>query len=62
MEPQLIFAGVRDSEDEQGFQVLEIECRFNDGQKFAAVQVDGSFPELARRIAELLNSSTITHE
>ena len=56
MEPQLIFAGVRDSEDEQGFPVLEIECRFNDGQKFAAVQVDGKFPELAMRIVKLLNS------
>lgn len=57
MEPQVIFAGVRDSEDDQGFPIFDIECRFSDGQKFAAVQVDGNFPELARRIAEFLSSS-----
>lgn len=57
MEPQVLFAGVRDSEDEHGFPVLDIECRFSDGQKFAAVQVDGDFPELAMRIAKFLSSS-----
>jgi hypothetical protein len=57
MEPQVIFSGVRDSEDDNGFPVFDIECRFSDGQKFAAIQVDGDFPELAFRIAELLNCS-----
>lgn len=59
MEPQVLFAGVRDSEDEQGFPVFDIECRFSDGQKFAPVQVDGRFPELAMRIAEFLSSSNV---
>lgn len=58
-EPQVIFAGVRDSDDDKGFPVFDIECRFSDGQKFAAVQVDGDFPELARRIAEFLSSSNV---
>lgn len=57
MESQVLFAGVRDSKDDNGFPVLDIECRFSDGQKFAAVQVDGRFPELAMRIAEFLNGS-----
>lgn len=56
-EPRVIFAGVRDSEDDKGFPCFDIECRFSDGQKFAAVQVDGDFPELAQRIAEFLISS-----
>ncbi len=55
MEPKVIFATVRDSEDDQGFSVLDIECRFSDGQKFAAVQVDCGFPELALRISEFLS-------
>ncbi|OGR25913.1 MAG: hypothetical protein A2139_14220 [Desulfobacca sp. RBG_16_60_12] len=58
MEPQVLFARVRDSELQQGFPVFDIECRFSDGQKFAAVQVDGQFPELATRIAEFLSSLT----
>ena len=58
MEPQVLFAGVRDREDDQGFPVFDIECRFSDGQKFAAVQVDGLFPELAMRIAEFLSWQT----
>lgn len=56
-EPQVVFAGVRDSEDDKGCPVFDIECRFSDGQKFAVVQVDGDFQELARRIAEFLSSS-----
>ena len=58
IEPKVIFASVRGSEDDHGDPVFDIECRFSDGQKFAAVQVDGDFPELARRIADFLSGSS----
>jgi len=58
MEPQVLFAGVRNTEDDQGIPMFDIECRFADGQKFAAVQVDGQFPQLAQRIAEFLSAPT----
>ena len=50
-EPSVIFATVRNAEDE-----LHIECRFSDGQKFAAITVDADFPELAAAVADFLNS------
>lgn len=50
-EPTVTHATVRDAVDE-----LHIECRFSDGQKFAAVKVDAEFPELASLVAELLNN------
>lgn len=52
-EPNVIKATVRDADDE-----LHIECRFSDGQKFAAVRVDSDFPELANRIASFLSANT----
>ena len=55
-EPRVIFAGVRDGEDGQGLPVLDIECRFSDGQKFAAIQVDSRFPALANSIAKFLQN------
>lgn len=51
-EPNVIRATVRDADDE-----LHIECRFSDGQKFAAVRVDSDFPELANRIASFLSAN-----
>ncbi len=45
------YATVRDTDDGD----LHIECRFRDGQKYAAVQVDGSQAELAFAIAEFLS-------
>ncbi len=49
-EPRITHCGVRDGDDE-----YHIECRFDDGQKFAAVKVDGEFPLLAEFIAAFLN-------
>jgi hypothetical protein len=50
-EPSLTYCTVRDGGDD-----WHIECSFADGQKFAAVQVDIEFPQLAHRIANFLNS------
>ena len=56
MEPKVFFATVRDSTNDKGYAILDIECRFEDGQKFAAVKVDGEFPELAQKIATFLTT------
>jgi hypothetical protein len=50
-EPQLIGVSVRHSNDEEW---IDLECRFADGQKFTAVQVDAAYPHLAERVAKLL--------
>jgi hypothetical protein len=50
-EPACVYATVRD-----GFDEWHVECRFDDGQKFAAVHVDYDFPDLAHRIAAALAS------
>lgn len=49
-EPTLLFCTVRDGVDE-----WHIECRFSDGQKFAAITVDREFQQLADLVASLLN-------
>lgn len=54
-EPRVIYATVRDAEDVDGIEELHIECRFDDGQKFAAVVVDGDFPHLAHALCNFLN-------
>lgn len=51
-EPYVTSATVRDAGDE-----LHIECRFSDGQKFAAVIVAVEFEGLAHSICEFLNSA-----
>lgn len=60
MEPKVIYATVRDGHKMggHGHPVFphDIECRFSDGQKFAAIEVDEQFPQLAKDIAEWLNS------
>jgi hypothetical protein len=55
-EPTLLHCGIRDSADEFGFPMLDIECRFSDGQKYAAIVIDGEFPQLAEDIRDFLNS------
>lgn len=55
MEPKCVYATLRDSFDSDGEPVFDIECRFDDGQKYAAVWVDGDMPELAARIAKALS-------
>lgn len=56
MEPTIIYTTVRSSyDDEINESGFDIECRFSDDQKFAAVKVDVEFPNLAHRISDLLN-------
>lgn len=50
-EPKLLFCGVRDALD-----VWHTECRFDDGQKFAAIEVDYEHEDLADTVAWLLNN------
>ncbi len=50
MEPKLVHCGLRDCADE-----IHLECRFDDGQKFAAVIIDGQFPNLAQAIHAALS-------
>jgi hypothetical protein len=51
-EPTVTHATIRDGGDE-----LHIECRFSDGQKFAAITVDSEFPGLAQWIVAALVAS-----
>ncbi len=55
VEPRLLYCTMRDGLHDDGYPVIDIECRFDDGQKFAAVEVDGEFPDLARLIHDCLN-------
>ena len=50
-EPRLMMATIRDAENE-----IHIECRFSDGQKFAAVKVDPYFPQLAQALVAYMNA------
>ena len=50
-EPKVIYATVRETLDD----MIRIECRFDDGQKFAAVMVAEGFDELAHDIARFLS-------
>jgi len=56
MEPKVKYCTVRDAINENGLDELHIECRFEDGQKFPAVVVDGEFEDLAFAIKDFLNS------
>ena len=47
------FVTVRVSDDEFD---IPLECRFADGQKFAAVQVAAGYDHLADQIAKFLNA------
>lgn len=49
-EPKLLDCAERVSDDDFN----HIECRFSDGQKFAAILVDKEFPELRKLIVSLL--------
>lgn len=58
MEPTIIYTTVRSSYNDESELTdgdFHLECRFSDGQKFGAVQVDREFPNLAHRISDLLN-------
>jgi len=53
-EPTVQFATVRDGDNE-----WHIECRFSDGQKFAAVTIAKPFEQLAHNIADFLNGEIV---
>ena len=55
-EPQLRYCTRRDAYDEHDIHSIHIECRFDDGQKFPAVIVDGEFETLAEKIENFLNN------
>lgn len=55
-EPTVTFCTQRTAEDENGIEEIHLECRFSDGQKFAAVIISSDFPELANKIEAFLNS------
>lgn len=59
--PDVIYCGVRGSLNEFGDDSLVLECRFSDGQKYAAVHLDdddiGNM--LAHKIADFLNVEAI---
>ncbi|AFU88354.1 hypothetical protein CcrSwift_gp036 [Caulobacter phage CcrSwift] len=54
-EPRLSYCTVRIGVLPDGDIEYHLECRFEDGQKYAAVKVDGGHERLAHRIAEFLN-------
>lgn len=60
-EPQVIYATVREAvhPEDPNDTILHIECRFDDGQKFAPVTVDSDCDELAHLISAFLNYGTV---
>ena len=56
-EPIVKYCTVREGDSE-----WHLECRFSDGQKYAAIKIDEACPELATRVAALLNGNVWTDE
>lgn len=54
-EPYVTYATVRESEDDTGYPCWDIECRFSDGQKYAAIEVAFEFEKLADFICGVIN-------
>ena len=54
-EPEINYTTVKDGDD-----VWHIECRFQDGQKYAAITVDKPLENLADRISAFLNGQTLS--
>lgn len=50
-EPKVLFATVREADDDE----IHIECRFSNGEKYAAVKVAAPLDELADEIAAYLS-------
>jgi len=57
-EPKVNWCTIRESENQDGYSYLDIECRMSDGQKIAALQINKDFPELAVKIRDFLNQRT----
>lgn len=58
IEPEIDYCTIRDAVDEKGVETIHLECRFKDGQKFAAVEIAGGFDNLAEKIMHFLNGTT----
>mgnify|MGYP003491996308 CR=1 FL=1 len=58
-EPELIFCGVRGGDFGMVDDDWQLECRFVDGQKYAAVHVALDFEQLALDIAAWLNERAL---
>jgi hypothetical protein len=56
MEQLPIYVGMRDVVDEKGMEVIHLECRFPDGQKYAPIEVEGDHQLLASLITRFLNT------
>jgi hypothetical protein len=59
-EPNLVYCSIVEYEDDDGFPICGLKCRFDDGQKFEAIEVDGEFPNLAEEVMERLNMARQT--
>ncbi len=54
-EAKVVYATVRESWSEPDHPCWDIECRFSDEQKFAAIMVDHNFEGLADLICGVIN-------
>lgn len=56
--PDVAYCGVRGAEEADGTEMLHLECRFSDGQKYAAIQLydDEIGNVLAHKVADFLNA------
>lgn len=63
IEAKIIYATIRDGgyDEEWDANELHIECRFENGEKYAAVIVDGTKPELAMKICNFINLTSPVH-
>jgi hypothetical protein len=54
---KIIKASVRESFDSSDIPCWDIECWFEDGQKFAPIEIDYEHEELADTICKFLNDN-----
>jgi len=54
-EPKILMCTLRDAITPNDLEEIHIECRFEDGQKLAAVVINSDFPILAETIKKFLN-------
>lgn len=52
-EPRITYVTQRISSNED---FIDLECRFDDGQKRVAIMVDSEFPQLATLIVRIINT------
>lgn len=59
---RVIYAAVRDAHSGDGEYELHIECRFENGEKYAPIKVDAMHADLADQIAQMLNDAALRGE